>query len=177
MLESYHGAKGRCLSETDRDYAFYGGRGIQFRLGTPKEFLQNMQASWFKGGTLERIDNEGHYEYGNIRWATRREQCLNTRNARKVEFNGVTKNLCEWAEELGISPGSLAERIDKWGVERALITPKQNPYRKQTVVINGREVTLAEVQKALGISRATLLERLQKWPLEKALTTPKLKGA
>ena len=122
--ESYSGAKQRCCNPKHKNYPQYGGRGIEFRLPPLDEFWELMGSSWFKGATLERIDNDAHYEIGNVRWATRREQCLNTRRARKITFNGVTKNLCEWAEDLNINQSSLRERIERWGLERALTTPK-----------------------------------------------------
>lgn len=122
--ESYNGARGRCRNPNDRDYLFYGGRGIKFRLPEFLEFWESMGDTWFAGATLDRIDNEGDYVIGNIRWASRRDQCLNTRRAVKIEFNGVTKNLCEWASDLGITPSTLRERLQKWELKRALTTLK-----------------------------------------------------
>lgn len=122
--ESYSCAKQRCTNVKHKNYIEYGGRGIEFRLPPIGKFWAELGATWFKGATLERIDNNGHYELGNVRWATRKEQCLNTRNSRKLTSNGVTKNLCQWAEDLGINPSTLRERLQKWSMEKALTTPK-----------------------------------------------------
>jgi len=124
-LESYKGAKRRCLSPRCHSYPFYGGRGIKFLLPAFSEFWFVLGSAWFPGATLERVNNEGHYEIGNIRWATRAEQCLNTRNSVLLTHGGKTQNLSTWAAELGINPGSLSERVKKWGVDRALSTPKK----------------------------------------------------
>ena len=124
--ESYSCAKQRCTNPKHKNYGEYGRRGIEFRLPPIADFWATLGDTWFEGATLERIDNNGHYELGNVRWATRREQCLNTRNSRKLTLNGVTKNLCQWAEHLGINQASLRERLRKWPMEKALTTPKLN---------------------------------------------------
>ena len=126
ILESYKGAKGRCTNQNDRDYSFYGGRGIKFCFVSFDQFRYLLEPTWFEGASLERIDNDGNYEPGNVRWATRREQCLNTRRSVKLSLNGTTKNQSDWAKELGIHVSSLRERIQKWGVERALTTRKKS---------------------------------------------------
>jgi len=72
--------------------------------------------------TIERIDTNGPYVPENCRWATRAEQHRNTRLNHRVTYQGVTLNLGEWAERLGINPGTLSSRLGKlgWPIERAL---------------------------------------------------------
>lgn len=126
-LESYKGAKARCTNPSNTSFDYYGGKGIEFRLPPFQEFWAKLGQSWFVGATLERKENDGHYELGNVVWATRAEQNLNTRRSVMLTLDGETKNLSTWAAEIGINLTTLRERIQKWGVELALTTPKRSP--------------------------------------------------
>lgn len=55
------------------------------------------------------------------------EDLLTPKRGALIEFNGEEKNICAWAEELGISPNTLYGRIYKlgWSVERAFTTPSK----------------------------------------------------
>ena len=74
--------------------------------------------------TLDRIDNRLGYAPGNCRWATQKEQNNNRRNNTVIVFRGKTKTLSEWADDIGITISALLFRINKWGMNKALSTPK-----------------------------------------------------
>lgn len=113
---------GRCTNPKCVAFPDYGGRGIEVcdRWMDFESFLEDM-GERPAGLTLDRINNNGNYEPGNCRWATRKQQHNNRRANRLLSLNGETMTVAEWSEKLEIPlPGLHARLHRKWPVERAL---------------------------------------------------------
>lgn len=74
--------KTRCLNPMYTQFKYWGGRGIGIApewLHDFSRFAQDVGEPSFPKATLDRIDNDGDYRPGNVRWATYSEQNRNRR--------------------------------------------------------------------------------------------------
>ena len=74
----YHDAKRRCTNPKHQRCLDYGGRDIQFNFSSLKEWLDYMGPRPL-GYEMDRINNNGHYEKGNLRWTDFSTQQKNKR--------------------------------------------------------------------------------------------------
>lgn len=117
--------KSRCYNPKNIRYANYGARGIKVCdewIHSFSTFLSDVGKRPSPNHSIDRINNDGDYELGNIRWATRKEQALNRSSNRFLTYEGKTKHLGIWAEELGIKRTTLTQRLNAygWSIEKAL---------------------------------------------------------
>jgi Staphylococcus phage HNH endonuclease len=76
----------RCYDTTAHNYRWYGGRGIsvwepwRHDAGVFIEYVEQNMGPRPDGMSLDRRDNDGNYEPGNLRWATALEQAKNRRS-------------------------------------------------------------------------------------------------
>jgi hypothetical protein len=85
----WQGIKQRCNNPRAGAYPNYGGRGIRIcdRWSSDfSSFIADVGRRPAADLTLERIDNDGHYEPGNVKWATRLEQRANQRKCQRLEL-------------------------------------------------------------------------------------------
>lgn len=102
----------RCTNPNVKHFARYGGRGIRVceRWMIFENFLEDMGIRP-DGRSIERDDNDGHYEPGNCSWANSKQQARNRRNTKFVLLHGERMSLTEAAERLEMSPHSLRAKI------------------------------------------------------------------
>jgi len=111
--------KQKCYGEINSNYEIYGGRGIKMYPSWRVDFilfydyvtaLPNYDEKKLgrKGGlTLDRINNNGNYEPGNLRWATYHIQAINQRIKKnnKTGYIGVSfeKSTNRYKVRIGIN--------------------------------------------------------------------------
>jgi hypothetical protein len=107
--------KGRCNNSANARYSDYGGRGIQMIFTSFDEFLADIGPRPTPQHSIDRIDNEGHYGPGNVRWATAKDQANNKRNNRRIILDGHSLTLAQAATAMGLSYGAAKQRLNRTG--------------------------------------------------------------
>jgi len=102
---SFDKAKYRCKTGHGGYY-----KNIEFRFKSLQELIDEIGIRPV-GMSLDRIDNFGHYEPGNVKWSTQKEQNRNTRRNVIVEYNGEKMCLTDAAKASGLSRSTLEKRI------------------------------------------------------------------
>jgi hypothetical protein len=155
--------KMRCLNPTVPCFKHYGGRGIQVCERWRRsfaEFFADVGPRPSPKHTLERLDNNGHYEPGNVRWATYAEQMRNKRGNVYLEHAGRRMAAMDWAKELGVSHQVIQGRIKSgWDVARICTTPKERRRpRVRVFKFKGFGDRLEAARVAAGLSMKRLAQ-------------------
>lgn len=82
-MRAYKSAMIRCRPD-NKDRKDYAGRGIKFLFSSFDQWMAELGPRPSPNHSVDRINNDGHYEPGNVRWAVPTEQA---RNRRKPKFD------------------------------------------------------------------------------------------
>lgn len=133
--------KQRCYLKTHESYPRYGGRGIKvYELWRTsfEAFYAHIGPRPSAKHSLDRFpNNNGNYEPGNVRWATKDQQGSNMRRNRFVLFRGASMPIVEaWRLAKSTLPRSLVHHRIKlgWPIEAAMTAPRgtRNPTPRAT---------------------------------------------
>lgn len=116
----------RTSSKSNKCYQNYGGRGITVcdRWLDVRNFVEDMGLKPSDKHTIDRIDVNGNYCPENCRWATQKEQAVNKTTNRRLTYNGITKTMGEWENDLGFKVGTIKGRLRiGWSVDKAISEP------------------------------------------------------
>jgi len=132
LLNVYRLMISRCYDPADSNYPRYGGKGV-----TVCEEWRNSRAAFINwalyeaeekheiGLQCDRIDNNGSYTPDNCRFVTRKVNCNNRSNNRRLTVNNVTKTVTEWSREINVGQGTLSGWLRKEGEQYAIDRIKQ----------------------------------------------------
>lgn len=159
--------KTRCLNPNSDAYDYYGGRGITICArwrNSFKDFLADVGRRPSPKHTLDRYpNNNGNYELGNVRWATRKQQQSNTRRTKHAIVNGERTHVAEACRVLNLNENSVRYRLRSgWTVERALTEPFKKhvflPADKRREIRAMRGVSQDMIAEIYGISQSAVSE-------------------
>ncbi len=166
-FNAYRSMVDRCANRKHKHYGRYGGRGIsvcQEWLDDPRKFVEHIGPKPSKRHTVDRINNEGDYEPGNVRWASEHEQKRNTSRNRWIEAFGRRMVITDWSNETGLDPHLIRYRIETlgWPAEKALNPKRHRAGRpKKMLTFQGKTMCLADWAKQIGVTPAAITLRMK----------------
>lgn len=131
------GMKARCENSQDAAFDRYGGRGIKVCQDWRDDFASFRRWSEANGYTevltIDRKNNDGHYEPDNCRWATYAEQNRNYGRNRPILHEGRYVLIGDLAAEHGLPGDVVKNRVRRygWPLTKALSTPVQAREKRE----------------------------------------------
>ena len=111
LYQRWVAMKRRCYDQKYSGYKYYGIRGITmyskwiYDFKSYFDYVMSLENAMRPGLTIDRENNDGNYEPGNLRWATKHVQAANQgkRRINTSGYTGVWFNKCSNKWESGIT--------------------------------------------------------------------------
>ena len=115
---------GRCNNPKQKDFKWYGGKGITICDEWKNDFIAFYNWSIENGYkeetngksninilSIDRIDNNKGYSPENCRWVNMKTQARNSSRCHYLTYKNLTKCISEWAEFLDVNERTLRDRL------------------------------------------------------------------
>jgi hypothetical protein len=118
----------RCTDIGCKSYPLYGGRGIRVcdRWKSFPNFLEDMEASYRPGLSIDRKNNNKGYNPSNCRWATAKQQGRNRRCCIMIDTPWGKLNVAEAAERIGMDRNRFRTRVKLGWTTAQLFDPRNH---------------------------------------------------
>lgn len=172
LYSIWNSMKGRCFNPADRNYKWYGARGITVCEEWKTDFLAFYSWAMENGYqpnaprgvcTLDRRDPDGDYCPENCRWITIQEQERNKRNNHRLVIDGKEKTAKEWADDGGRCYSSAIKEINrrKRGVRprEEYLKERADEKQKTLEIINALmeedpSISVRKIAEKIGCSKS-----------------------
>lgn len=168
--------KGRCYDKNNKNYHYYGGRGISVCKrwkNSFENFFEDMQRRPSNKHSLDRINVNKGYKPSNCRWATPEQQSRNMRSNKSIKFRCYKMLKTDWADYLGISQNNLGKYLKRGNNMNQLYRfylnkNKKLPWRKtqynKHVIIVPTKNDLSKIRKPTKWCRKFLTKDIYPQP-------------
>lgn len=120
----FHGIKSRCYNQNDKNYRWYGGKGIKICdewMNNPKLFEDWSVANGYSDElTIDRIDENKNYCPENCRWITLENNAKYKSTTSLITVDGETHTGQDWAKILGFGQNMINTYIREHGMEETI---------------------------------------------------------
>lgn len=144
--------KQRCGNPKNKNYRYYGERGISVCSEWQKfeSFYYWAMNSGYKDGlTIERKDNDGNYEPSNCEWITKERQHRNTTRSRRYKMYGKIFTLTELCRIYGVPRTTVQARLKKGiPIDKALKN-RRNKMNDKLLALSDRLKELKDRKSSL----------------------------
>ena len=167
----WKGMRTRCSDPTIKQWMDYGGRGIKVCPQWESNFSQFLSDVGRRPDpkmSLDRLDNNGNYEPGNVAWRTKKQQQNNMRSNARLTYKGETMTMTQWCERLGLNRTYVSHRLKRGKtVEEAFEEPvverlKLKRKEPRTITYKGHTRTISEWAVITGISQSAITGRVNR---------------